>query len=102
MKRSRYNLKVMSQMISSLNKMFQTLLPSQTQLIIPVVASLTRILEENWTSIEKYKSDHSHDEGKYRNICCGEVYRQQNGCDDSTKLLSFLFHIDGAPAVKDS
>ena len=68
--------------------------------IIPVVASLKRILEENWTSIEKYKSEHSHDEGKYRDICCGELYRQQNGCDDPTKLLSFLFHIDGAPAVK--
>ena len=68
--------------------------------IIPVIASLKRILEENWTSIEKYKSDHSHDEGKYRDFCCGELYQQQNSCDDPTKLLSFLFHIDGAPAVK--
>ena len=74
--------------------------PTELFFIIPIIASLTRILEENWTSIENYKSNHTHDEGKYRDICCGELYRQQNGCDDPTMLLSLLFHIDGAPAVK--
>ena len=74
--------------------------PTELFFIIPVIASLKRLLEENWTSIENYKSDHTHDDGRYRDICCGELYRQQNGCDDPTKLLSLLFHIDGAPAVK--
>ena len=74
--------------------------PTELFFIIPVIASLKRILEESWTSIEKYKSDHTHVEGKYRDICCGELYRQQNGCDDPTKLLFLFFHIDGAPAVK--
>ncbi len=70
--------------------------PTELFFIIPVTASLKRILEENWTSIENYKSDHTHDDGRYRDICCGELYQQQNGCDDPTKLLSLLFHIDSA------
>ena len=74
--------------------------PTELFFIIPVAVQLKRILEENWTSIQKYKSDHSHNDGKLRDICCGDLYRQQAGCDDPTKLLSLLFHIDGAPAVK--
>ena len=74
--------------------------PTELFFIIPVAVQLKRILEENWTSIQKYKSNHSHNDGKLRDICCGDLYRQQTGCDDPTKLLSLLFHIDGAPAVK--
>ena len=68
--------------------------------IIPVAAQLRRILEDNWLLICKYKSDHRHDEGLYRDICCGQLYRQHDGCDDPTQLLSLIFHTDGAPAVK--
>ena len=74
--------------------------PTELFFIIPVAVQLKRILEENWMSIQKYKSDHSHNDGKLRDICCGDLYQQQTGCDDPTKWLSLLFHIDGAPAVK--
>ena len=50
-------------------------LPQNQQLffIIPVAVQLKRILE-NWMSIQKYKSGHSHNDGKLRDICCGDLY----------------------------
>ena len=52
--------------------------PTELFFIIPVTDSVKRIIEENWALIEKYKSDHTDEEGKYCDICCGELYRYQN------------------------
>ena len=68
--------------------------------IIPLADQLKKVLAENWESILQYKLDHEHRAGVYKDICCGKLYRGQEGCDDPTKLISLVFHIDGAPAVK--
>ena len=68
--------------------------------IIPLADQLKRVLADNWGNILQYKGDHSHRDGKLRDICCGKLYRAEDGCDDPTKLISLVFHIDGAPAVK--
>ena len=68
--------------------------------IIPLADQLKKVLAENWESILQYKLDHEHRAGVYKDICCGKLYRGQEGCDDPTKLICLVFHIDGAPAVK--
>ena len=36
----------------------------------------------------------------FYDICCGSVYQSATGKDDPEKLISLVYHIDGAPAVK--
>ena len=58
------------------------------------------ILTEHWDKIKEYKHDHVHGQGFFYDICCGKVYQQTPGKDDPEKLISLVYHIDGAPAVK--
>ena len=58
------------------------------------------ILTEHWDKIKEYKRDHVHGQGFFYDICCGKVYQQTPGKDDPEKLISLVYHIDGAPAVK--
>ena len=55
---------------------------------------------EHWGKIKDYKNDHVHGQGFYHDICCGSVYQSTAGKDDPQKLISMVYHIDGAPAVK--
>ena len=41
-----------------------------------------------------------HGIGVYSDICCGIVYQEKPGKNDPCKLISLVYHIDGAPAVK--
>lgn len=44
--------------------------------------------------------DHVHGHGIYHDICCGSVYQSLPGKDNPQQLISLVYHIDGAPAVK--
>lgn len=48
----------------------------------------------------QYKGDHVHGNGSYSDICCGKVYQNQAGRNNPRQLVSLVYHIDGAPAVK--
>ena len=58
------------------------------------------ILTEHWDKIKEYKHDRVHDQGFFYDICCGKVYQQTPGKYDPEKLISLVYHIVGAPAVK--
>lgn len=58
------------------------------------------ILTEHWDKVKEYKHDHVHGQGFFYDICCGKVYQQTPGKDDPEQLISLVYHIDGAPAVK--
>ena len=40
--------------------------------VIPIVTQLKRILSESWESVVQYKSNHNHNDGTYKDICCGQ------------------------------
>lgn len=61
---------------------------------------VTLIIAEHWGKIKEYKDDHVHGHGLYSDICCGTVYQNAVGNNDPEKLISLVYHIDGAPAVK--
>lgn len=58
------------------------------------------IFTEQWAKIPEYKNDHVHGHGMYYDICCGTVYQNATGKDNPEKLISLVYHIDGAPVVK--
>lgn len=58
------------------------------------------ISAEHWATINDCKSDHVHGDGLYYDICCGSMYQGADGKEDPQKLISLVYHIDGAPAVK--
>lgn len=55
---------------------------------------------EHWDKILSYKRHHVHGLGVYSDICCGDVYQRKPGKNDPQQLISLVYHIDGAPAVK--
>ena len=55
---------------------------------------------EHWDKIISYKRHHVHGFGVYSDICCGEVYQRKPGKNNPQQLLSLVYHINGAPAVK--
>ena len=55
---------------------------------------------EHWVKIVEYKSEHAQSGDQYYDICCGEVHQGAEGKDDPRRLISLVYHIDGAPAVK--
>lgn len=68
--------------------------------VIPVETQLKRVLAENWQLIVKHKDAHKHNDRKLRDICCGRVYQNLEGHENPRSLISFVYHIDGAPTVK--
>lgn len=57
-------------------------------------------IAEHWDKIKEYKNNHVHGQGVYSDLCCGTIYQNAVGNHDPEKLISLVFHIDGAPVVK--
>lgn len=77
------------------SKEYRNTVPLTCCFFLPIL-----ILTEHWDKIKDTNNDHVHGQGFFYDICCGKVYQQTPGKDDTEKLISLVHHIDGAPAVK--